>query len=107
MCSQVEFIFVEYYTVYCAVYCTVYCTASCIIYCAVYTVYGTEYGELDTLYDRHRTAQQIIFEGKLADGFSSNVEGDGPLTSEIRYISTRSSVESSQESLSSEVLKAR
>ena len=48
--------------------------------------YINEYCELDTLYNCHQTAEQIIFERKLAKGFSSNNEGDGPLTSDIRYI---------------------
>ena len=31
-------------------------------------------------------AEQIILERKLAKGFFSSIEGDGPLMSEIRYI---------------------
>ena len=34
----------------------------------------------------YRTAEHIILEQKLAKGFSSNIEGDGPLMSEIRYV---------------------
>ena len=72
------FCWILYFILYCLLP-----TAYCIIYCAVYTVYGTEYYEH---YDRHWTAQQIILERKLAIGFSSNVEGNASLTSEIRYI---------------------
>ena len=46
-------------------------------------------GQCITSFDRHRTAGQIILEHKLAKGFSSNVEGDGPTISEIRYIKSK------------------
>ena len=48
-------------------------------------------------------AEQIIFERKLAKGFSSNVEDDGPLTSEIRYIKRKYTVK--RRRLSSKPLK--
>ena len=84
LCSQTWKVF---FIAYCTVYCTVHCTAYCIIYCTVYIVLYTEYYELNTLYARNRTVEQIIFERRHAKGFASNVEGDGPLTSAIRYIS--------------------
>ena len=34
--------------------------------------------QLDTLFDRRRTAEQLALELKLLKGFSSNIEGDGP-----------------------------
>ena len=67
----------------------------------MYTLRYTQYRELNTLYARNRMTEQIISERKIAKGFSSNVEGDGPLMSEITFISTWSSAEDSQESLSS------
>jgi len=42
--------------------------------------------QLDTLFDRWRTAEQLALELKLLKGFSSNIEGDGPLASEVRYV---------------------
>jgi hypothetical protein len=40
----------------------------------------------DTLFVRWRTAEQLALELKLLKGFSSNIEGDGPLASEVRYV---------------------
>lgn len=42
--------------------------------------------QLDTLFVRWRTAEQLALELKLLKGFSSNIEGDGPLASEVRYV---------------------
>ena len=42
--------------------------------------------EIDILFDRRRTAEQVKLELKLAKGFSSNIKGDGPMSSEMRYV---------------------
>ena len=42
-----------------------------------------------TSYDRHRTTEHIIFQHKLAKGFSSNIKGDGPMMSKVRYICSK------------------
>ena len=98
-----KLIFVAYCTVYCSVYrtvyCIVYCSVHCTTYCTVYSTsyrmvyyivycnaYRTVYCESDIICVCHRTAEQILLELKLAKGFSSNIQGDGPLMSEIRYI---------------------
>ena len=56
---------------------------------------------VSTLGDRHRKAQHINLEQKLANGFSFNVEGDGPLTSDISYIRPKDTVKRQRLSIES------
>ena len=37
------------------------------------------------LFDRCQTAEEVKHELKLSKGLSSNIEGDGPMASEMRY----------------------
>ena len=78
-----------YYTIYYIVLFTIYYTA---VYTVLYTVFSIElysvpYTVSPTSFCvRHLTALQIMLERNLAKGFSSNIEGDRSLMSEIRYI---------------------
>ena len=41
--------------------------------------------EIDILFDRRRTPEQVKLELKFAKGFSSNMKGDEPMSSDMRY----------------------
>ena len=85
--------FVAYCTVYCTVYCPVYTLLSTVLYtvlCIPYCVYLT----VMILWARYSlwsssNGRTDYFRTETAKEFSSNVEGDGPLTSVIRYISRK------------------
>ena len=94
--------FVAYCTVYCTIYCTVYlrvyrilyCTIYCTVYCIAHcTVLCTAYFESDTLCVRHRMAEQISLERKLAKGFSSNNYIRRKYTPKIRKLSIETALD--------------
>ena len=74
------------YTVLHIVRCTILYT-ECIKYCILYYILYCTLCQILWVrhFVRHQRAEQIILEPKLAKRFSSNIEVDGPLMSEIRY----------------------